>query len=255
MEEKMVINILGSGTCVPRLDRYPCAILIRFKTRVVLVDAGPGIMGQLLKLGVEPDDIDAIFLSHFHLDHCADLAPLLFAAKYPEFTRTKKLTLAGGPGLNAWYKGVNHTFGQTLDMPEKYFECIEVSGRGQFALHGIEVTHMPMAHKPESTGYRFTDPSGFSLVYSGDTDVTQNLIRLAENAHILICESAMPDGMKVPGHLTPSLAGEMAQSAGVKLLVLTHLYPACDTVDIAAQARTTFKGNVRVAQDLMTLPS
>lgn len=238
---------------MPSLERYPCSALVRFQEFTILVDLGPGIMGQLLKLGIDMDEIDAIFLSHFHLDHCAELAPFLFAVKYPEFTRKKKLILFGGPGLRDWLAGVSRAFGHTIDLPKKYFECIELSGTGQFNLAGMQVNHSPMAHKPESLGYRFLDETGFSLVYSGDTDVTENLVRLSENADILICESAMPDGMKVSGHLTPSLAGEMAEQAGVELLVLIHLYPACDTVDMAAQARKTFFGNVRVAQDLMAL--
>jgi len=217
------------------------------------VDIGPGIMGQLLKLGIDTDEIDAIFLSHFHLDHCADLAPFLFAAKYPEFTRNKKLVLFGGPGFSQWLAGVSKAFGRTFDLPEDYFECVELSGTGQFDLHGMQVSHMSMAHKPESMGYRFTDHTGFSLVYSGDTDVTKNLVLLAGDADILICESAMPDGMKVPGHLTPSLAGDAARRAGVKKLVLTHLYPVCDTVDVAAQARKNFGGKVIAAEDLMML--
>ncbi len=249
----MKINILGSGTCVPSLERYPCSVLVRSQDLHILVDMGPGIMGQLLKLGIDPNEIDAIFLSHFHLDHCADLAPFLFAAKYPEFTRNKRLILFGGPGIREWLAGVSKAFGHTIDLPGDYFECIELSGTGQVDLPGIEVRHMPMAHKPESLGYRFTDETGFSLVYSGDTDVTGNLGLLSANADILICEAAMPDNMKVPGHLTPYLAGDAAQGAGVKTLVLTHLYPVCDTVDVAAQARKSFGGNVMVAQDLMRL--
>lgn len=249
----MKITILGSGTCVPSLHRHPCSVLVRSQSLNMLLDIGPGIMGQLLRLGIDPDEIDAIFLSHFHLDHCADLAPFLFAAKYPEFTRRTKLTLYGGPGLRAWLAGVSKAFGHTIDLPEEAFECIELSGTGSVDLPGIQISHMPMAHKPESLGYRFTDARGFSLVYSGDTDVTEDLVLLAEDADILVCESAMPDGMKVPGHLTPSLAGDTARRAGVKHLVLTHLYPACDTVDVAAQARKHFNGKVTTAADLMRL--
>ena len=91
------------------------------------------------------------------------------------------------------------------------------------------------------------------LVYSGDTDVTENLVELAENADMLICESAMPDGMKVPGHLTPSLAGETAQRAGVKTLVLTHFYPECDQTDVAKQCRKTYAGPLIPARDLLTI--
>ncbi|WDP90246.1 MAG: ribonuclease Z [Desulfobacter sp.] len=253
MDGRMEIRILGSGTCVPDLNRFPCSVLLGFRGFNILADVGPGIMGQVLRAGLDPDEIDAICLSHFHLDHCADLAPLLFATKYPEFTRKKKLTLIGGPGLGEWFAGVNNAFGHTLDMPGDIFDMIELSGSGGIDLPGIRLRHMPMAHKPESMGFRFTDATGFSMVYSGDTDETKTLPVLAEKADILICESAMPDRMKVPGHLTPGLAARAARKAGAAVLVLTHLYPACDNEDIAGQARMNFAGKVVVARDMMRL--
>ena len=69
----------------------------------------------------------------------------------------------------------------------------------------------------------------------------------------MICESAFPDGQKVDGHLTPSLAGEIAQQARVKQLILTHFYPACDSIDVEKQCRSTYNGKVSAARDLMTV--
>jgi len=111
----------------------------------------------------------------------------------------------------------------------------------------------PMNHREESLGYRITDSNGKSIVYSGDTDTNENLVLLAKGADLLICESAMPDTLKVPGHLTPSLAGDMAARAHVKKLVLTHLYPECDRFDLAAQCRKTYQGPLLIAEDLMRM--
>ena len=108
-------------------------------------------------------------------------------------------------------------------------------------------------HSPESIAYRITDPGGCSAVYTGDTDYSETIIDLAKNTDLLICECAMPDGLKVKGHLTPSLAGELATKAGVRQLVLTHFYPQCDTEDIAAQCRRTYAGPLMLAEDLMQL--
>jgi ribonuclease BN (tRNA processing enzyme) len=99
-----------------------------------------------------------------------------------------------------------------------------------------------------------TDSAGRSLVYSGDTDFSENLTLLAKGADLFICESALPDGQKVAGHLTPSEAGKMAARAGVGTLVLTHLYPECEGVDLVGQSRKHFDGRVVVAQDLMRFP-
>lgn len=257
MENRQRINItiLGSGTCVPSLKRHPCAALVRGKSIHILLDAGPGTMGQLLKLGVHINDIDMILLSHFHLDHCAEIAPFLFATKYPGFNRKKRLVLVGGTGIKALFESLNKTYDNTLEIPEDYFQIIELDEKGSLDLNleGIQLEYNSVHHKVESLAYRLTDATGFSVVYSGDTDYSDNLIALSRESDILICESALPDELKVPGHLTPSLAGKIASEANVNKLVLTHFYPECDTVDIKAQCRKTFKGPVILAQDLLNL--
>ena len=110
-----------------------------------------------------------------------------------------------------------------------------------------------MAHNEESIAFRINGPDGSSVVYSGDTDYTENLIELARDADLLICESALPDDMRVNGHLTPSLAGEIATRAGVRKLVLTHFYPECDHADIEQECRKTYNGPLILAEDLMTI--
>ncbi len=251
----MRINILGSGTCVPSLKRHPCSVLIREKGVHILVDAGPGTMGQVLKLGVAIRDIDMILLSHFHLDHCADLAPFIFATKYPRFDRQKKLILAGGTGIRTLYDHLNTAYDGTLDMPKAFFDIVALSEAGKLdpGFKGLEIQSAKTVHNPESRAFRFIDASGFSVVYSGDTDYSEDLIALSRDAHILICESAMPDGQKVKSHLTPSLAGEIATKAGVKKLVLTHFYPECDRADVWGQCRKTYGGPLVLARDLMEI--
>lgn len=89
------------------------------------------------------------------------------------------------------------------------------------------------------------------MVYSGDTDFSENLIDLARGADLLICEAAFPSEFKVPGHLTPPEAGTIAARAGVRSLVLSHLYPECDQADMVAQCRQTWSGPLTLAEDLM----
>jgi ribonuclease BN (tRNA processing enzyme) len=115
------------------------------------------------------------------------------------------------------------------------------------------VESAPVEHNEESIAYRITSAGGYSVVYSGDTDYSENLINLAKKADLLICESALPDDMGVKGHLTPSLAGEIATRAGVGKLVLTHFYPECDRVDIEQECRKTYSGALALAEDLMRL--
>jgi len=76
---------------------------------------------------------------------------------------------------------------------------------------------------------------------------------LSKDADLLICESALPDELKVKGHLTPSLAGEIAKRANVRKLVLTHFYPECDQADVKKECRKTYSGPLVLAEDLMTI--
>jgi ribonuclease BN (tRNA processing enzyme) len=99
--------------------------------------------------------------------------------------------------------------------------------------------------------FRLTGPGGKRLVYSGDTDYNEQLIELAQQADLLICESAFPEHRKVQGHLTPELAGAIAARAGVRRLMLTHFYPVCAQADIEAECRRTYSGPLILARDLM----
>jgi ribonuclease BN (tRNA processing enzyme) len=116
----------------------------------------------------------------------------------------------------------------------------------------VTIDTCPAAHRKESIAFRVTGENGMSTVYSGDTDYSENLIDLAHHADLFICECALPDPMKVDGHLTPSVAGKMASLAKVKKLVLTHFYPQCEDADIEAQCRKTYDGPLVLARDLMT---
>ena len=139
-------------------------------------------------------------------------------------------------------------------MPPERLTVIELDTKqsDSHVFTSFSVTSMPVAHRPESLAYRIVDAAGKALVYSGDTDVCNGLSQIAANADLMICESALPDDQKVDGHLTPSRAGKIAQTAGVRRLVLTHFYPACDDVDIENQCRSTYNGSVVLAEDLMT---
>ena len=250
------ITILGSGTCVPSLKRSSCAVLMEIGEKKLLFDSGPGTMHRLLSAGIEIFDIDVIFYSHFHPDHTAELVPFIFATKYPDSSRRNTLlTIAGGNGFLNFINKLKAVYGDWLELPEGMLRFLELDRNGPDSRHfsSFAVETMPMNHQTESLGYRITDSNGKSIVYSGDTDTTENLVSLATGADLLICESAMPDTLKVPGHLTPSLAGDMAARANVKKLVLTHLYPECDQFDLAAQCRKTYQGPLVIAEDLMKI--
>lgn len=249
------VTILGSGTCVPSLERSSCSVLVQGDGLSFLLDAGPGTMRQLLRAGVMISEIDALFLSHFHPDHASEMPGFLFSTKYPEFIRDKPLTLAGGTGVLELFDNLNRAFDSNLTLPEEIFEImsLELPCPAPLIWDRCCITWGGVSHRPESRAFRFSFGDGTSIVYSGDTDYSEELVDFAMGADLFICESALPDGEKVAGHLTPSLAGEIAARAGVGRLVLTHFYPACDQVDLKAQCRQKYAGPLDLAHDLMVV--
>ena len=248
------VTILGSGTCVPSLTRSSASVLVACGRERIVVDIGCGTIHRLVAAGQPITDITHLLLTHFHPDHTGDLAAFLFANKYPDGRRRQRpLTLIGGPGLKRFFGALEAAWGHWIDLGAERFRLLELDGwtdatAGEF--FGLQTA--PVAHNPESLAYRVTAlDDGACMVYSGDTDECDGLVDLARKAHLFICESALPEALKAEGHLTPPRAGRIATRAAVDHLVLTHLYPDCETVDLAAECRSTWNGPLTVAQDLM----
>jgi ribonuclease BN (tRNA processing enzyme) len=250
------LTILGSGTCVPSLQRSACSVLIQVNNSRLLFDLGPGTIRRLLETDTHIFDVGFIFFSHFHPDHTGELVSFLFASKYPAAGRRKTLlTILAAKGFSDFFGGLKQVYGEWIELAPEVLSIIELDNTGpdtrrfdDFVLRSI-----PVMHRKESIAFRIENADGISIVYSGDTDFSENLIDLAAGADIFICESALPDHLKIEGHLTPSLAGKIATAAGVKKLVLTHFYPECDSVDIEGQCRKTYAGPLVLARDLMRI--
>ena len=249
------ITILGSGTAVPSLERSSCSVLMETGSACILFDIGAGTMRRLLEAGRTISDITHIFISHFHTDHTGELASFLFSTKYPENLRRRTpFMLAGARGLRSFYEALMSAYGHWIELPPELMSIVELSNAEKdFADFGqFHIESLPMRHIESSIGYRLTAADGCCAVYTGDTDYTENVIELGRQADLMICESAMPDEQKIDMHLTPSLAGELADKAGVKELVLTHFYPETQSADIEAECRKTYSGPLALARDLMT---
>lgn len=252
-----ILTILGSGTCVPSLKRSSCAVMVACSSSRILVDCGPGTIRRLLEAETEISQISHILLSHFHPDHSGELPSFLFSSKYSgKKCRTEPLTIVAGKGFARFWQGLQQVYGEWIELAPELLTMIETDTphSGHPVFENFKLNIAPVNHRPESLAFRIEFPDSKSLVYSGDTDVSDNLVKLARNADILICESAFPDELKSPGHLTPSLAGKMASKANVKTLILTHFYPECDDADIEAQCRKTYSGNLILAEDLLQIP-
>lgn len=251
----MDITILGSGTVTPNLDRNASGMAVRTAQLWILVDMGPGTMRRMCEARIDSKQIDLILITHFHPDHVSDLVPFLFASNYEYGAiRDESFHLVGPQGLEQFYDALVGTYGDWIVPKGGRLKMTEMNAQApdRFTLGEVEVRSRPSAHTFPSLSYRI-EADGVSVTVSGDTDVSDELVALARNSDLLVCESALPDGLKVPGHLIPSEAGRMAAAADVKRLVLTHFYPPCDEVDVVAQAATAFSGEIIKARDLMVI--
>ncbi|HEX5700877.1 MAG TPA: MBL fold metallo-hydrolase, partial [Rubrobacter sp.] len=93
------------------------------------------------------------------------------------------------------------------------------------------------------------DAGGGAFVYTGDTEYSRSLVGLARGADTLLIECSFPDETPVPGHLSPLGVARIASEAGVRRVVLTHIYPAADELDLVTEVEGGFEGEILVAED------
>ncbi len=242
--------VIGSGTGIPSLRRGSPGLVILSDSTKLLVDSGSGTLRRMLDVGVTYRDIDLLLYTHIHPDHVSDLVPILFACKYADLPREKDLLCIGGRGFKSYFEKLKNLYGSWIE-PQSYRLTIKEISQETLAYRDLKILSRPMAHISESVGYRIELKDGKSVTLSGDTDYCQNIIDLASEVDLLVLECSFPDGKKVEGHLTPSLAGRIASESQCKKLLLTHLYPVCDQSDIISECKQVYPGQIILAEDLM----
>ncbi len=255
-QQECHITVLGSGTAQPLPDRGSPCLLLEQAGRITLLDLGPGALRQLIRVGIPHWAVDQVLVTHFHPDHTGDLVHLLFATRRPEIMSARKpLRLSGPPGFRELIRRLEEVWEPWLTLPEEILTVDELSP--DQARAGGMGDHPAGAawtgHTDSSLAYRLECPSGGSVVYSGDTGSSQDLISLAKNCDLLILECSFPDGGEVAGHLTPASAGELAAAAEARKLLLLHFYPEVLATDIAGACRRAFKGELILGRDLLRI--
>lgn len=246
----MKLIILGSGTCVPSLKRNAPGYYLEAGDCRLIVDCGSGTLLQLERAGKSYRDIDAVLLTHLHPDHFADLMPLIHALiATPGFKRRRKLSVIGPEGLRRYYDlAIASIIGSIRSFSISVKE-IEKS----LMLGPITISAMRTVHSDSSIAYRFEDGEK-ALVYTGDAAYDAGLVDISKGADVLVIDASYPESMKVKNHLTVRECGFVAEKAGVKRLILSHIYPV-DVTDKERlrECREIFKGDLSLAYDLMEI--
>ena len=254
----MRLTVLGSGTGTPNPDRAATSILLDVAGYHLMLDCGPAALRNLTLAGVDHRSLDAVFISHFHLDHTLDLWAFFYAAAYPDFTRPRPVQIFAPRGFERLHQALLAAYGPELAPPAEAVQTVIVDPTRPW--QGFEPPHLPhlaistspVAHRPESIAYRL-ETGGLSLVYAGDTGWSEELIGLAQGVDWLILEATRPDTDPAQGHLTPTQAGRLARRAGVKRLLLNHLSAKHGDSDPAQGAGEVFGGQVLAARDGLCL--
>jgi ribonuclease BN (tRNA processing enzyme) len=244
----MKLHILGSGTCIPYERRGSSGYALRLSKSTILLDCGNGATWKLGRVGINYLELDHIFLSHLHPDHTSDLIPFLFATKYATpHKRVKPFYVWGGDGFKNFFSLLSKAYNDWI-MPDKL--NIEEIKEGEMSFDDFKIIARKTPHIDSSLAYRI-ESQGRSLVYSGDTDYSESLVEIAKDADLLIIECSMPDRFKVKGHLTPAEVSRIANESRAKRLLISHLYPISDELDVISAIRNDVKAEAVLAEDLL----
>ncbi|MCS7144359.1 MAG: MBL fold metallo-hydrolase [Archaeoglobaceae archaeon] len=231
----MKVTFLGTGVSVPCEKRAQSSILIEEDLKV-LVDLGCGAFLRLEELGIQPTEIDAVFITHNHLDHNGDLINLL-----------KARWLMEGEGLHIYAPEGTKNFIESILNAYPYLRGklkFKVHEEGIFEIGGFKVRALETIHTIESRAYVFED----SLAISGDTRAFPEL--MAVECEVMIHELSLPFGFKADFHTTPENLKENLSFCKAEKLYLTHLYPM--TLAQKDKIIEFLDFNVLIAEDLMS---
>ncbi|MCP2169067.1 Ribonuclease BN, tRNA processing enzyme [Goodfellowiella coeruleoviolacea] len=244
----MDLITLGSATPYPRPGR-PCSgyLLAHQDTRVWL-DAGTGTLAAL-QAHTAVDRLAAIWISHLHADHCADLLTAFYALRYADLAPAAPIPLYGPAGLA---DRLAHFLSNSGRSPiEEAFEVHELRDGHVAKIGGLRLVTHAVAHGMPAFGVR-VDDGRHSMAFSGDSGPCPGLDRLASGVDLLLCEADSADSADAAAgepavHLTPEQAGQLATRAGAGRLVLTHVGPFLTPAQAVARAGAHYAGPIHHA--------
>jgi ribonuclease Z len=274
------VTLIGTGSPIPRLDRFGPSTLVEAGNQKILIDAGRGAPVRLWQVRVPPGKIDVLFLTHYHSDHTSGIPDLWLTGWLPPpFGQRKTAFHVIGPtGAKVLMDNLENAYALDVKIriedeklpPEGIAVKVEQfdSEGVVYEKSGMKVTAFEVNHgdgiKP-AFGYRI-DYKGHSAVISGDTRYNENVIKYGTGADLLIHEVAMaaPELMQIPTmqriiahHTTPKEAAMIFAKAKPKLAVYSHLVllgnekiaePSLE--DLIAATRQTYDGPLDVGEDL-----
>ena len=232
----LTVTVLGCDASYPSVGGACSGYLVQSGSTSIWLDAGTGTMANLQK-HIDIDTLDAVVLSHAHPDHWTDVCVYHHLAK--------------------WYRPRDRV---PVFSPRRVMELVEsVNGElGPIDWHivdetskekvgGISLSFSRTDHPPETLAVRM-DGLGAAVAYSADTGPAWSMRGLGDGIGLAIIEATLaPEREGAVQHLSGRQAGQIAEDAGARALVLTHIDPDVSHDRQLAEAKLTFRGPVSLA--------
>ena len=244
------------------LQQFGASTLIEAGSLRLLFDCGRGATLRLAQVGVPIGSISRLFLTHLHSDHVIQISDLLLTG-WAGGGRTIPLEIWGPDGTRAMMDHMQQAFAFDIHMRRDVDEKLDGDGikvvshdirQGVvFNGQGVKVTAFLVDHGLliPAFGYRI-DYRGRSVVLSGDTRVSENLIRFAQGVDVLVHEVVDPETNREGArrHTTPEQAGEVFARVKPRLAIYSH---GPNAESVITQTRKTYAGPLQGAEDLLTI--
>jgi ribonuclease Z len=273
--EEIRVTLLGTGSPSPAMNRFGPSILVEAGTQKFLFDAGRGALQRLNQVKVSWRDIQGLFFTHLHSDHVVGF-PDLWLTGWLVGRRAAPLEVWGPQGTKNMLSHLQKAYEIDIRIrqeddkasPEGVALHVEEIAEGfVYEKAGVKVTAFEVDHAPFKPAFGFRiDFGGRSVVLSGDTRISENLIRHAQSVDLLIHEvvveetlrrAGFPEAQKksvVAHHVTPEQAGEVFSRVKPRLAVYSHMVlPTATEQDIIPPTRSIYGGAVIVGEDLMVI--
>jgi len=231
----MKFVVLGSGSSVPHPKRSSSGFWLETDSGSILLDCSASAIHRIAQENLDWVNLDAIWISHFHLDHCGGLFPFLFGTKHAPETqeRTKSLKIFGAKGL----RDLIERFDDYELMKQPFpVEIVEIEGFDEFEiLTDVQGFVFKTPHTDNSFAIRITENEEKSVVFTSDTGFAKPLGAFAKNVDLFVLECSFAENKPVEKHLELAEAMFLIRRAKPKKAVLTHFYAEWDAIDFKAE--------------------
>lgn len=218
----MKIRVLGCGDAFNSGARLHASFWVETADATVLLDCGPSVLAGMKALGLSPDSVDVVVISHLHGDHFGGVPFLLLELDIVR-RRIRELVIAGPVGIRERVSQAMELFfpGTPLKLlPVRY---VELDPRVGTAIGSVTLTGFPVVHVPETKPLALRlEADGRVLAYSGDTEWTDELLAVADGAAVFLCECSTRD-LEVPGHLSAETIAAKRGLLRCERVVLIHM--------------------------------